>query len=232
MRMRIWGRRNRSIVVDATTTDVCDRLKYCMANGTKEQLVTHPARWPGINSARVFVLGERMVGKWTDFTALGRARRRDPDVSVCDFQIEYEVIHSKMPGLDHLSDEDYRALMACLCDEAAEEARQVRQAEGLAEPGAPNRLTEVPFEHIPDHIARSPAPAIHAHDPARQREFRAQLKQYREHLRAVRLGLTEHLERQGALLSGSGIPPTGWRPVDPSLLVSPIGIRLAPVIPT
>ena len=111
------------------------RLKYCLANGTKEHLVAHPSQWPGVHSAKVFCKSERMVGKWTDYTALAAARKRDPNVPESDFQTEYEVVHSKMPSLDHLSDEDYRALMVSWCDEAATDAAAVREAGGLPEPG-------------------------------------------------------------------------------------------------
>ena len=226
MRMRIWGRRNRSIVVDPNTADVTARLKYCMANGTKENLVAHPSQWPGLNSARVFVLGELMKGKWTDYSAWGQAKRRDPDAPESAFQTEYEVVHSKMPGLDHLSDEDYQALMCRLCDEASNEAKATRQSDGLPEPGDPQRLTKIPFEHFPDEVSVSPAPAVHAHDPERQRQYRAEVKAYREHLRAVRQGLADFLSSNGLDLAGEGIPPTGWRPVDPSMVVPPVRIEL------
>ena len=174
----------------------------------------------------MFVLGERMKGKWTDYSAWGQAGRRDPDAPESAFQYDYEVVHSKMPGLDHLSDEAYVALMASMCNEAAEEAAAVRQRDGLPEPGDPQRLTKIPFGHFPDDLSVSPAPAVHAHDPERQRLYRAEVKAYQEHLRAVRQGLVDHLTSKGLDLAGEGIPPTGWRPVDPSMVVPPVGIQL------
>jgi hypothetical protein len=226
LRCRIWGRRNRSIVVDPNPTDVGARLKYCLANGTKEHLVAHPSQWPGVHSAKVFCKGERMVGKWTDYTALAAARKRDPDVPESDFQTEYEVVHSKMPSLDHLSDEEYRALMVSWCDEAATDAAAVRKAGSLPEPGPPERLTRVSFEHIPESIERSIAPCVHAHDPARRKLYRQLVRDYREHLRGVRQRLTAFLAEHGLDLPGQAISPNGWRPVDPATVVPPPAIRL------
>jgi hypothetical protein len=226
LRGRMWSRRNRSIVVDGNPTDVGKCLKYSLSNGVKENLVAHPSEWPGLQSARLFVLGEPMVGKWTNYTAWGAAKRRDPHAPESDFQTEYEVVHSKMPCFEHMSDEAYRQMICGWCDEAAEEAAAVRAKDGLPAPGSPQRVTQVPFEHIPDGVSRSPAPAVHAHDPARRKQYRQRARAYREHLRAVRQCLADHASKAGFDLQGQGIPVTGWRPVDPATISPPPNVRL------
>ena len=215
------GRRNRSIVVDGNAADVGKCLKYCLSNGTKEHLVAHPSQWPGVHSARVFVLGERMVGTWTDYTAWGAAKRRDPAAPEADFQIEYEVVHSKMPCFEHMTDEAHLEMLRGWCDEAATEAAAERARRGLPPPGDPERLTKVSFEHIPDEVSRSPAPAVHAHDPARQKLFRQLSRVFREQQQAAREALAAHALQSGLDPGDEGIPATGWRPIDPATVEAP-----------
>ena len=116
--------------------------------------------------------------------------------------------------------------MVSWCDEAATDATAVRRAGGLPEPGAPERLTRVSFEHVPESIERSIAPCVHAHDPARRKLYRQLVRDYREHLRGVRQRLTAFLAEHGLDLPGQAISPNGWRPVDPATVVPPPAIRL------
>lgn len=230
---RLWASRYHGIVLSGDAAIQADRAKHCLANGTKEHLVAHPSQWPGIHSARFFCNGEEMVGHWTNFTAFGRARRRDPNARIEDHQTRHVIKHTKLPCFAHLTDAEYTALLRTWCDEVAEDAAAVRRKEVLPEPGDPAALCRIDRDHRPEHPARSSQPAIHTLDPAVKRRHREAYKAYVAQHQALRAELRAHLAAKGVDLPG-GLPPTGWVPVDPATVVAPTYIALpeAPNIST
>ena len=208
----LWACRYHGIVLSGDEATQAHRAKYCLANGTKEHLVVHPSRWPGIHSARLFCNGEQMVGHWTNFTAFGRAKRRNPNACIEDHQTKYVIAHTKLPCFAHLSNAEYTALQRRWCDEVAEEAAAERRERGQPEPGDPAALCRIDRGHRPDQAARSPQPAIHTLDPAVKRRHREAYKAYVAQHQALRAELRAHLVAKGLALPG-GLPPTGWVPV-------------------
>lgn len=217
---RIWQRRVRVIPVDGDPACLVDRLRYCLANSVAEHLVTHATRWPGVHSAKHLCLGAPMVGTWTDGTAWGRARRRRPGTPEAAYRLKYAVVHSKLPGLTHLSDAEYCALVRTWCAEDAAQAaaarvesrRRARQVGdpslAIPEPGPPEAFVQVAATDAPESFEPTPAPLIHA-SPARRREYRALLKAYREALAANRARLLAQCRREGSDFPHEGLPPTG-----------------------
>ena len=58
----VWSRRYDGIVVSNEPEAQWARLKYVLANGTKEGLVSSPIEWPGLHAARPLISGEPLVG--------------------------------------------------------------------------------------------------------------------------------------------------------------------------
>jgi hypothetical protein len=209
------------------------RMKYCLANGTKENLVAHPSQWPGIHSARFFCNNEPLVGTWTDFTSFGLAKRRDPNARIEDHQTKYTVKHTKLPCFAHMTDDAYAAMMKDWCDEGAENAaakRAEERAKGkpAPEPGDPQLLCRVDRNHRPENPARSNCPLVHSVDPAAAKRYREAYKAYVAHHQAVRANLAAGLKAKGVDFTG-GLLPTGWIPMDPATVVQPQAIVLSEV---
>lgn len=223
LNMKVWARRNRSIPVMATREDACKVLKYNLANGAKEHAVAHPADWPGLHSAKFFCKGEALRGYWTDHSAFAAARKRDPDARLEDFRIEYEIVHSKLPWLEALSDAAYCALLRGWCDEVATEAAAIRRADKLPEPGDPERLCHIPYDHRPEEAPDTTAPLVHAIELADRRRYRAAYVAYIEAHRAARAALRARLASVGVDLS-AGLDPTGWVGIDPSMVTPPVAV--------
>lgn len=73
---KFWSRRYRAIEL-STIARARNRLKYLLAQGTKEALVARPADWPGFSSLRVLLLGELASGVWFNRSKEYRARKRN-----------------------------------------------------------------------------------------------------------------------------------------------------------
>jgi REP element-mobilizing transposase RayT len=69
-----WGRRARPIpCLDDLST--IDRLRYCIAQGTKEGLVESPLQWPGASSTSALIGDMTITGEWVDRDRLRPALR-------------------------------------------------------------------------------------------------------------------------------------------------------------
>ena len=73
-RDKFWSRRHRAILI-LSEEDLVERLRYLLANGTKEHLVTKPQRWPGAHCAQALCSGTTDRGVWIDRTELRRHRQ-------------------------------------------------------------------------------------------------------------------------------------------------------------
>ena len=60
---RFWARRARPILV-LSEEDLVERMRYLLSNSTKENLVTHPTRWPGAHCGRALCSGKPDEGAW------------------------------------------------------------------------------------------------------------------------------------------------------------------------
>jgi REP element-mobilizing transposase RayT len=207
--LKLWHRRNRAIVVAATDEDVEEVMRYNLKNSVKEGLVDHPAQWPGLQAATYFCNGAPLVGTWFDHAAYERAKKRDPGAPAAAFDRPYAIVLSKLPGYAHLSDADYCALMKRWCDEDALELRLARK--GKNRPGDPARLLTVPVDAVPKDFEPTPAPPIHAKNPAHRRAFLAGYKAYKAALAAKRADERRRLRLEGYDPAREGLPPVGWQ---------------------
>ncbi len=206
---KFYGRPGRSIVV-LTDEAVLDRMRYICANGTKEDLVTEPRRWPGAHAAQALCSGSNDTGTWIDRTESSQIarkhtdKRRKPTV----VQKTYTVKLSKIPPLAHLSDEDYAEYIKAMCNDISADAAEERKRTGKTVLGVKAIMRFSPM-HIPKDQTLAPAPRVHCHDPAMRRAFIADYRAFEEAYRLANLALRQGLE--GFEFPEGGHPPVSCR---------------------
>ena len=111
-RDKFWARRYRPMNISHEEAAQRERLKYVLAQGTKEGLVESPLDWPGPNAARALFHGEPLVGTWFNRTEEYKARRKGIDVDPYDFATRYEIHFQQLPAFADLTPEAYRQMVA------------------------------------------------------------------------------------------------------------------------
>jgi hypothetical protein len=93
----VWKRRAQTIVVvDDGAADA--RLRYILAHGAKEGLVSSPLDWPGVSSVRALAFGEPLVGYWTDGRRAAQLRRRGQAPRSDEIVTAYPINLAPLPG--------------------------------------------------------------------------------------------------------------------------------------
>ena len=203
---RFWGRRGRPILI-LTDEDLVARLRYLLANSTKEGLVTRPTRWPGAHCAQALCEGRADVGVWVDRTELRKLRLKalpTQRVAEPDATTHYRVRLDKLPCWAKLTDEQYRRVIGGLCKDIAEQAALKRRGDGGQVAGV-KRLLRFSPHHRPGGIEKSPAPPVHCRDRKLRFWF---LKAYRSFVQAYRWAY----RRLGLLGGEDDFPPGGVAP--------------------
>lgn len=72
---KFWGRRFVAIPIDGEL-DLIRRVRYILSHGCKENLVRHPAHWPGVQCVQALTGDQTLSGIWYDRTAHYNASRR------------------------------------------------------------------------------------------------------------------------------------------------------------
>ena len=157
---KFWGRRYRAIVV-LDRVAMVRRLRYLLAQGTKEGLVARPEEWPGANSLRALLENEPGVGVWFDRTKEYRARKRGGTPKKYDFAIRYPIPLAPLPCWEGLPDASRRAKVRDLVAEIESRAKAHRRETCHRPLGVHAILAQHPHDH-PKNVARSPAPFCHA----------------------------------------------------------------------
>ena len=184
---RFWHRRYSAIVVSDEEAAQVGRFKYVLAQGVKEGIVARPEDWPGVNSIQTLTTGKPLVGSWIDRTAAYRDRLRDPknhDPEAFESRVELDL--DKLPCWDELSNEAYRAEVACLVEEIVREGAEMRRLEGIVLRSAKSirrSISRLDPYSAPREPARRPAPRFHA---ATRRVRESLLSAYREFVAAFR----------------------------------------------
>lgn len=156
----LWSRRYDAILVSVEPEAQWARLKYILANGTKEGLVASPLLWPGVQSAHTLVTGEPLEGYWFHRTKEWAARRRGEQYDRYDYATRYQVSLAQLPCARDMDAEDYQNKVSQLIQNIEREATQARQ--GRQPLGAEAIRRQDPFErasNLPQK--RSPRPNFH-----------------------------------------------------------------------
>src|SRR5258706_14735874 len=95
----VWQRRRAEVIPVLGADAESDRLRYILAQGTKEHLVSSPYEWPGVTCARAMAGREVLVGDWVDRAVLRSIRRTGRSASVNEYRIQYPIELTPLPSL-------------------------------------------------------------------------------------------------------------------------------------
>ena len=189
-REKIFGRRYQAIVISSEEAAQIERLRYVLANGTKEGLVERPRDWPGVHALRALLGEETLEGIWIDRTQQYAARRRRQEHDAERFTTNEILTLDPLPCWKHLDEKTTRARIATMAAEIEAEAAAHREKTGTPVLGPAAILRQHPHGQ-PRQSKKSPAPRFHAASREARRflyriyaEFVAQFREAAERLRA------------------------------------------------
>jgi hypothetical protein len=189
-REKIFGRRYQAIVISFEEAAQIERLRYILANGTKEGLVERPGDWPGVHAVRALLGEGALEGIWIDRTQQYAARRRGKEHDAKQFTTTEVLTLDPLPCWKHLDKKVMRARIAALLADIEAEAAAHRQKTGTPVLGRAAILRQHPHTQ-PRQSKKSPAPRFHAASREARRflyrlyaEFVAQFREAAERLRA------------------------------------------------
>ena len=154
---RFWGRRYTSVPVSQEEAAQTSRLRYLLAHGVKEGLVTRVREWPGPNSALAHLDGTAIEGTWFDRTAASRARNSGVVASLGEFASTERVALTPLPCWSTWSPLQRREAVHQLVADI-ESAGALRGTHPL---GRKAILRQHPHD-MPTNTKRTPAPVFHA----------------------------------------------------------------------
>jgi REP element-mobilizing transposase RayT len=181
-RHRFWARRYRAIVVSDEEAAQVGRLRYLLAQGTKEGLVETPTDWPGVHCASALLRGESLQGIWIDRTRECAARKAGKKYHRYTYADDETLPLTPLPCWRHLSTESHRQAIADLLAEITATARP----NGSTAIGSQAHIRAVLKVHphdSPGEPEARPVPAFHAY---RERARSRLEKAYEEFTRAYR----------------------------------------------
>ncbi len=167
---KIWSRRYQGIVISGEEPAQIARMRYLLANGSKEGLVASPQDWPGVHVAKALIQGEDLTGTWFDRTQEYAARNRGEKFDRLQYATPETLYLSPLPCWKHLPEETWRGRARHLIQEIEDETAARLARTGSQPLGAAAILSHHPH-HRPAKQKRSPAPLFHAFSAAARREL-------------------------------------------------------------
>lgn len=187
-RDRFWSRRYQATLVSQEPQAQIDRLRYILAHGSKEGLVTKPGEWPGVQCARALSSGEPLEGHWINRTRWFQARTTEASES--DFAERETLELTPLPCWDHLSEHAQLERVRDLLDAIETEFMPVGSSR--RKPLGTKRILRQHPHQRPRHSKRSPAPRFHCFTREMRRilsdAYRSFLLAYRSAAQRLRLG--------------------------------------------
>lgn len=171
-----WGDRYHAVLVSEEPEIQHRRLAYCLAQGTKEGLVSRPELWPGVHSVHALRDGVPLRGVWYDRTAhrlACRGRGHTPDLK--DYASEEILVLDPLPcwRAEGLNRDQVRARVTRMVDHITAEAEEAHQRNGT-HASDPAVFLRVHPHHRPEKTKRSRLPLVHAASrEVRQRFYEA-----------------------------------------------------------
>jgi REP element-mobilizing transposase RayT len=167
-----WARRYTAIVVADEESQVA-RLRYVLAQGTKEGLVARPTEWPGANCARALAFGGRVFGTWIDRTKQSGAQK--PGAETSQHTIRYEVPLTPLPCWRGLPPSQLHGRCRTMMSDIARAAAEQRQ--GKPPLGRAAILAMNPHERLAA-VKLRPAPLVHAASEEVRVAFREEYRSF------------------------------------------------------
>lgn len=107
---RLWARRYSAdyLVGDE---DIEDKFFYVVLQPVKDRLVDNIADYPGYNCFEDAITGRERKYKVVKWKEYNDAKRWDPSVSIEEYTEIVTLKYERLPGYEHLSQEEYEAMM-------------------------------------------------------------------------------------------------------------------------
>ena len=109
-RGKFWERRYASQELPRNE-DIEEYFFYCALQAVQSGLAERPENYPGYNSFMDAINGVEREFVHTDWVRYQNARRFNPDVDISRYQTRYRLKYSRLPGYEHLSQDNYREMM-------------------------------------------------------------------------------------------------------------------------
>ena len=215
----IFERSDVTVIADDPESQI-ERLKYVLAQGVKEGLVPHPAKWPGMQCAKALTTGAmRLEGVWIDRSRLYERVRKKTRQSKAVVRREldratYKSYEKKLflqlapiPCWAHLEASEIARRCRELIRQILVEHDDVIQT---VQPGYRERIMDKSrFHYRPETRKQGVQPLVHAHDPDvwkryadRANQFFRQFKRASERFRQGIVGAIYEFPEQALLPSG------------------------------
>ena len=133
------------------------RLRYSLAQGTKEHLVQSPREVPFVTGVHALERGVLVKGVWFDRTAEYNKRRSGEDVKYGEFATEYPVVFSPLPSWQDFSEAEWRPRVTDLIHMIERDAAYDRELNNIKIVGAAKVMAFSPLYRAPKQ-KRSRAP--------------------------------------------------------------------------
>ncbi len=200
-REKFWGRRYQAILVSSEEEAQIARLRYVLAHGVKEGLVSSPFDWPGAHCAKALLENQPVSGRWIDRTLEHTAARRrlplDPEAFVTVESLELV----QLPCWRGLTESRRRSHIWDLVDGIEQEGRNQERQTGAPPLGWEGVLRQDPH-HEPNRLKKGPAPLVHAASrtarTALREAYRGFLNAYRRAADRLRTGTLDVLFPEGS----------------------------------
>jgi hypothetical protein len=158
-----WQGRYLNTLVAHHEADQARRFRYLLGQGCKAGLIHSPKQWPGASSVTALCRGEfELEGTWIDRGAMSRAERstaRAKKIREEDFATKEKIVLTKLPGFDHLSDDEYASWVRSLVEDIEIETQERHRKNGTKPLGVWNVMRVSPTR-IPKKVAWGPRPRI------------------------------------------------------------------------
>jgi hypothetical protein len=204
-RERLWSRRYRSIVV-ADDQAAHARLRYILAHGAKEGLLSSPAVWPGPNCIAALTTGALLRGTWFDRSKEFLARQRGETVLPSQFASSFDIKLTPLPCLKHMTEDQRQAESRRIVAEIKARAEAENKEKGRRPMTVEAILAQDPHSK-PSSTDRSPAPFVHATDDSTEMSFRIAYRAFVDGFRAGALRLRERAHELRDLFPLGAFPP-------------------------
>ncbi len=191
---KLWERRYRAIPI-ADDASLIGRMRYVFENGCKEGLVSHPAKWSGLNAVDALTSGRSIKGIWVNRTALCLARRgaKKDEINEEAFTEHLELKLDPLPLWRDMSERERHQAAAELVAHAASSARREAKESGIIQ----EKVIHEDPHHRPPKMKKGIAPLCHAASKSVADAFREGYRAFVDAYRAAAKKLAARLPRLG-----------------------------------
>ncbi|MGB3564953.1 MAG: transposase [Thermoanaerobaculia bacterium] len=169
-RDKVWSRRYQAVVVSEEEFAQVARLRYVLSHGVKENLVDHPADWPGANTISALLEGTSLQGRWFDRTREWAARQRRERYHPLRYATRENLDLEPLPCWRSYSDDRRRSAIASLLTAILDQHAPKLGRDRKLQHTLATLLAHHPHER-PKKLKRSPAPWFHCASKAARREL-------------------------------------------------------------